>query len=117
MVSAVGGAIGGCGAFFIGLIAFGVSLLICGWPLVFAAVGAVVGVAIGTAQWLVLRGWVPLAGWWITVNALGGMLGGMLAVLLTIPPVPLLCSAGPVAFGAVTGAALLRLLRDVEPKR
>ena len=68
--------------------------------------GAVFGLTIGAAQWVVLRRWVKLAGMWILLSVPGWTVGivGLL---------------GPILVGAVTGAItgfafdfLLRFPRD-----
>lgn len=69
--------------------------------------GLPIGLTLGAAQWLVLRGGLPRAGWWIVINALAwllamtGILGGSLV--------------GAVA-GAVTGVAavLFMDLREAQ---
>jgi hypothetical protein len=68
--------------------------------------GLPIGLAMGIAQWLVLRRAIPRAGWWIVINTLGwmlamtGVLGGSLV--------------GSVA-GAVTGVAAALFL-DMREK-
>ena len=74
--------------------------------------GASLGIALGLAQWIILRLRVSGAGWWILSNALGwgvGWAAGQIAYQqlgivggLTIP--------GAIS-GAITGASLLELLR------
>jgi len=81
-----------------------------GWAIVIALVppelgvltGAVLGAAMGTLQWLFLRGHFHQAGWWIVVSTLGWTAG------LTLLTGQFL--VGAVA-GAVTGIALELLFR------
>jgi hypothetical protein len=81
-----------------------------GWAIVNVSVrpefgfltGAVLGAAMGIAQWLFLRRHFYQAGWWILVSVLGWTAG------LTLLTGPLL--VGAVA-GAVTGIALELFLR------
>jgi hypothetical protein len=61
----------------------------------------IIGLATGTAQWLVLREELHWAGWWIPINVVAWTTG--LALL------PGLLSTGALA-GAVTGIALMLLL-------
>jgi len=78
-----------------------------------AGVGAVIGLALGGAQWLVLRQHVRSAGWWIGVSGFGWMIGlsigaglldlvGILGSLLLIG----------ILSGVLTGWQLPRLLSD-----
>jgi hypothetical protein len=62
--------------------------------------GAITGVTLGTAQWLALRRWVYLAGWWVVISTLGWAAGPVLGASLT----------GAVV-GATTGLALELLRR------
>ena len=81
-----------------------------GWAMIIATVppedgtltGTLLGAAMGTLQWLVLRRLLHQAGWWIVVSPLGWAVGlsGFTGQLLV----------GAVA-GAVTGIALELLLR------
>ena len=72
--------------------------------------GAVLGIAAGTAQWLMLRSQVHWAGWWILVSALAWGTGRA-AGLSVLPRVVL---AGAMA-GITTGIVLELLL--LHPKR
>lgn len=80
----------------------------------------VFGVAVGILQWLILRHKVPRAGWWLLANLLGSLLGTIafpIAVAisetgnwsLAIIVFGMGFGAG---YGAITGAALLWLLRQ-----
>lgn len=67
--------------------------------------GAVVGAAIGSAQWLVLRPLMPKGRRWILMTALGGALGyGFAAILLELIDVAPLRAALVPSFGAILGA-------------
>jgi hypothetical protein len=65
-------------------------------------IGTLIGAALGTLQWLILRGQVHQAAWWIVISTLGWTIGlsGLMGTLMV----------GAVA-GAVTGIALELLLR------
>lgn len=86
----------------------GYLIVILGIPLEFDILnGFVLGLATGTAQWLLLRKEVLWAGWWIIFSAIGWTTG------LTLLPGILL--TGTMA-GALTGIALEVLLRSPKPK-
>lgn len=64
--------------------------------------GPVVGVAVGVAQWTLLRHEVDWSGWWIVFSALGWTTGlALMPGLLTTGALP----------GALTGLALVILFR------
>ena len=89
--------------------------------------------AIGVMQWLVLRRQVARAGWWVLANVLGFVGGYLLGVSIALALANVLCDAGLVgcsgpltsygatvyafppsfgtAFGGVTGAAMVWMLR------
>ena len=73
--------------------------------------GAVVGLGLGSAQWLVLRRHVRSAGWWILANSLGWLAGLSLGSGITdsvgIPGNLLVVR---VVSGAATGGMLSYLL-------
>lgn len=85
-----------------------------------AILGSVFGVVSGISQWLILRGKFARAGWWLLANLLGSLIG---AIALPIAS-PMLESGtrelGMMIFGlvfgagngAITGAALIGLLRQ-----
>ena len=87
----------------VGAIMFGVGQLdaTIGWLIGISAFGFVAGVF----QWLVLRGQVQRAGWWIFASTLGWVVG-----------MPLGDMAGPpamgAAYGAITGMVMVMLLRQ-----
>lgn len=94
----------------VGLVIFGLGAFDpdVGW---FLGVG-LFGMAAGMLQWVILRGQLPRAAWWIVASAVGWILG-----------MPLGDVNGPPALGAVyglaTGTALVWLLRSdqTEPAR
>ena len=67
--------------------------------------GAVVGAAVGVLQWLVLRREVSGAGWWVLASIVGWVMGQAAHGAIGLPAV------GAVS-GAITGIALVRLLRQ-----
>jgi len=86
----VGGAVGGVAVEAVGELADG---NVVGGLVGFAAFGASVGIA----QWFVLRRKVSRAGWWVLASTVG-----------VVVPV--------VGYGAITGAALVWLLRQPVPE-
>jgi len=68
-------------------------------------IGALVGLVLGAAQWLVLGRYFRGGRLWISANLVGGALCGFLSLPLT-PQGALL---GGVALGLITGWALLRV--------
>jgi len=94
--TAVGVAAGTVAAFFAGLLVAGLALLLGSWLPLLAAVGAILGASAGAAQ----ARYLPQPGRWIAVNALAGLLGGVLTLL------------GPLVFGLLTGLALRRQTDD-----
>ena len=90
------------------------------YAMVGVLIGSVFGVAGGILQWLILRRKVSRAGWWLLANLLGSLVGG-----IAIPVASVIFEAGQwvlgvmtlgfvfgVGNGAVTGAALVWLLRQ-----
>ena len=86
--------------------------------------GSVFGVVSGILQWLILRRKVPQAGWWLLAN-LAGSLVGAVAILIAIAisgtgnwglAVMTFGLVFGAANGAITGAALVWLLRQ-SPSR
>jgi hypothetical protein len=91
-----------------------------------AGLGLVLGPVLGVPQWLVLRRYVPGAGWWVGANA-AAWAAGMPLVFVVAGSVPAglpalavaglvlatLVAAGAVV-GAIHGAVLVRLLRRLE---
>jgi len=79
--------------------------------------GAIIGASVGVAQWLVLRGKVTGAGWWLAANIAGWAIGWSLISLvegaegLSTVVVYLIGGAGAAAAGIITGIALVGLSR------
>ena len=65
--------------------------------------GMLIGVATGTAQWLILRREIQWSGWWIAVSAVAWAAG--------ISLLPGIMMSGTIA-GVITGIALELLLRN-----
>ena len=86
----------------------------------YTGIAALGGAVIGILQWFVLRGKVSRAGWWVLASTVGWALG--MAVSEVIPwggtdedsLVPSVMTG--VVLGAVTGAALVWLLRQSAPE-
>ena len=90
------------------------------WPLA----GGMLGVAMGTVQWFLLRRRIDRAGWWIPTNVvawgagstlvgvtLSPVLAGMREVPITVwDVVPAVAGAGA-CMGAISGAVLVALFR------
>jgi hypothetical protein len=106
---------GGCGA---AVVAFGYSevlkglgsLAVLGWTVVVALGGAVTGIL----QWLVLRRHVSRAGWWVLASTVGCGLG--MAVMGAFAVGGFVLAVGGAVLGAVTGGALVWLLRQPVPE-
>jgi hypothetical protein len=82
-----------------------------GWIVVGALGGAVTGIL----QWLVLRAQVSRAGWWVLASTVGwglGMVGTRAFEVLAIFG----GLVGGAVLGAVTGGALVWLLRQPAPE-
>ncbi len=83
--------------------------------------GALLGLALGFAQWLVLRRSLRRAGWWVPANVLAWSLGFLAAFLAAGAATGTAATAlsgaitGAVA-GALTGVALMWLLRASPEK-
>ena len=70
--------------------------------------GVIIGITTGTAQWLVLRSELDWAGWWIVISVVAWTTG-----MALLPGVML---TGVMA-GAITGLALILLIRFPKPQR
>jgi hypothetical protein len=92
-------------------------------PAVFL-IGSVFGVVSGILQWLILRRKLSRAGWWLLANMVGSLVGAIafsIAIAigemgnwgLAAMALGLVFGAGN---GAITGAALVWLLRQSSPK-
>lgn len=115
LASTAGFAVAFGGGYGVAVVALGYSdspgnlAVLLGYTVVVAFGGAVAGIL----QWLVLRGQVSRAGWWVVASIVGwglsmvtaGIIEGVLAAGFFAPP-----AAGAV-LGAVTGGALVWLLR------
>lgn len=85
----------------------------------FAIVFVLVGAAAGTAQWLVLRRYVPRAGWWVPASTAGFATFGVVTAGAFEAVSPVVGVAIGVAlvllivltYGGVTGVTLVWLLR------
>jgi hypothetical protein len=75
----------------------------------YAVVVGVGGAMAGLMQWFVLRRQVSRAGWWVLASTVGWAMTA--AVLL-----PVRLAGGGVGLGAVTGLALIWLLRQPVPE-
>ncbi len=78
------------------------------------AMFAIFGAAIGVAQWLLLRGRIPRAGWWIVATTAGLWAGTTFAFRLTgmrTPVLPFQLLLGGAVTGFILGAAQLLVLR------
>jgi hypothetical protein len=83
------------------------------WVVVMALGGAVIGML----QWLILRGQVSRAGWWMLASTVGWGLSMAVAGVFEFVAVGLFFGllVGGVVLGAVTGGALVWLLRQPVP--
>jgi hypothetical protein len=78
---------------------------------------AIAGAAVGTLQWLVLRRWVPSAGWWVLVSSLSWVAAEYAYLKLTrASDVHLLLGAAVsgALSGAITGLTLVGLMRKTR---
>jgi hypothetical protein len=83
-------------------------------------VGIVFGLVSGILQWLILRQKVPQAGWWLLANLLGSLVGTIafpIAVAISetgnwILAIIIFGTGFGAGNGAITGAVLVRLLRQ-----
>jgi len=90
-----------------------------GMPLLVGSLltGAIIGVAVGDAQWLVLRGKLAGARWWVAANVAGWALGWSLISLVedaegvSTVIIYLIGGVGAAAAGIITGIALVGLSR------
>jgi hypothetical protein len=77
--------------------------------------GAVVGIVMGSAQWLVLRRFIRSAGWWVIVNGLGWMaaLGLGAAIINGAGLIGALLLSG-LTGGVITGIVMQRWLHQAK---
>ena len=120
-------------AYLVGLAPSAAVQVWSGWPAavsiaVAVVLGAVLLASIGTAQWLILRGYVPRAGRWIVATAVAWVAGLGVFLIFTMPlwrpgaPLAFTVAVGVVGgllmaatTAAVTGLALRRLLVFPQP--
>jgi hypothetical protein len=118
--SVAGGTVGGVLALAVGEVVGEAS----GFEVAVVVGGAALGASLGIAQWLVLRRHLPQAGWWILASsvglglgfAMGRVLGGLVAqavgeALAEVFGTVTLATLLLVGYGAITGGALVWLLR------
>src|SRR5918997_4887501 len=73
--------------------------------------GAVAGICVGVAQWIVLRKEVPSAGWWMVVSGLGWMAGlSLSAALIDVGGILVSLLLAGIVVGGMTGTLLAYLL-------
>lgn len=90
----------------------GLLIQTAGWNAGVAIFGALLGLSVGVAQWLALRGQISRAGWWVVANGAGFALFFVVAAGLGGEGRELIAlGAGGAVFGAVTGLALAGLLQ------
>jgi hypothetical protein len=90
----------------LGVVVFGVGVVNAdvGW----VGGAGLFGTVIGALQWLVLRRQVARAGWWVLASTVGWIVGGPLGGIVG-------WIALGAAYGAITGTALVWLLRQAPP--
>ncbi len=90
------------------------AVALLGGPLIgFFVVGAVYGGVFAAVQWVTLRK-SDTMGLWILANVAAGGICGCLTMNVNPLGLPLFCSIGPVAFGLITGRALVYLREHPE---
>ena len=97
LASSIGWALGLAGGFAFG---FGIGGVVSGTASM-GVFGAILGVSIGTLQWLVLRRWISRAGWWVLATAVGMGVGFALIKAVT-PTLSEVLDGGPL-YGAANG--------------
>jgi hypothetical protein len=111
-------AAGGFGIMQAGFTGYGASLeMSYGTLLGYTGLVALGGAVTGTLQWLVLRGQVSRAGWWVLASTVGWGLGMTAAIAFSWGGANDFVALGGigVVLGAVTGGALVWLLRQSVP--
>ena len=86
-----------------------------GFGVAFAYAGALVG----TIQWIVLRKWVPRAGWWVLISSVSWAVAGLAYLLLTsllltrcsYPAIPFGGAVSGALSGGINGLGIVWLLR------
>ena len=99
--------------------------VVAGWPNASWAPGAMTltlfGAALGFFQWLVLRGRVYQAGWWIALNTVGWALAAVLNIIPSEPgpsytfELMIVLTIAPLVPVALAGAGMVWLLRRSAP--
>jgi hypothetical protein len=77
--------------------------------------GAVLGLAVGLGQWMILKHVSEQAALWLVVNTVGGAACGWLTVAPIIRGLPLGLLLGSALFGYLTGRVLERIMAEVNP--
>jgi hypothetical protein len=88
-------------------------------PVMQAAIsGALLGLTLGAAQWLVLQRWLRFAGWWVVVNSVAWMLAlGVGAALADrVTPIGALLISGIIA-AVITGMTMQGWLLPLRNQR
>lgn len=75
--------------------------------------GGLLGMAVGLAQWTLLRQISQRAALWLAVNTLGGAACGLLTIIPIIRGLPLGLLAGAALFGYATGRVLEVMVQEV----
>ncbi len=86
------------------------SVMFPGFGVSFAFAGALAG----TIQWIVLRGWVPRAGWWVLISSISWAVAGLAYLLLTRGNdvgIPIGGAVSGAISGGITGLGIVWLLR------
>jgi hypothetical protein len=81
-----------------------------GFGVAFAFAGALAG----TIQWIILRRWVPRAGWWVLISSVSWAAAGLAYVLLTRGNdvgIPIGGAVSGALSGGITGLGVVWLLR------
>ena len=77
--------------------------------------GAALGLAVGLAQWMLLKGVSQQAMLWLLVNILGGAACGWLTLMPIIRGLPIGMLLGSALFGYLTGRVLERIFTEMNP--
>jgi hypothetical protein len=98
--------------------------VVAGWPNASCTAGAMTltlfGAALGFFQWLVLRGRVYQAGWWIALSTVGWALAAVLNIMPSEPgpltfELVIVLTIAPLVPVALAGAGMVWLLRRSAP--
>jgi hypothetical protein len=83
------------------------------WPLDLgtAAIGGAAGLAVGVAEWLVLRRWVRRAGWWVLASSVGMAIGYGATDAFTILPAFWASALSGAVCEAIRGLTLVWLMQ------